>query len=131
MGPPSQPDLYDTVVMANLGYFQLKANPGAWWLQIREGRSHDIYTIAGFVLRCVRGKIVHCVSCYRHTGNGRWEQAEDRLSVAVSSFSGVVHIVRVEKRSGMEDARLLYSDDTAEMEEESQGSVWDTLSRYM
>lgn len=49
LGPPSKPDLYDTVVMANLGYFQLKANPGAWWLQIREGRSHDIYTIAGLV----------------------------------------------------------------------------------
>ena len=47
LGPPSHPNLYDTVVMANLGYFQLKASPGAWQLQIREGRSRDIYTIAG------------------------------------------------------------------------------------
>ena len=50
LGPPSQPDMYDTVVMANLGYFQLKARPGAWWLQTREGRSHNVYTIAGLVL---------------------------------------------------------------------------------
>ena len=49
LGPPSQPDLYDTVVMANLGYFQLKARPGAWLLQIRDGRSRNIYSIAGLV----------------------------------------------------------------------------------
>lgn len=72
------------------------------------------------------------MSCCRHTGNGRWEKAEDRLSVAVSSFSGEVHVVRVEKRSGMEDAHLLYgNEETAETEKESQGSVWDTLSRYV
>lgn len=53
LGPPSQPHFYDTVVMANLGYFQLKASPGAWQLQIREGRSRDIYTIAGLVLRLI------------------------------------------------------------------------------
>ena len=50
LGPPSHPNLYDTVVMANLGYFQLKASPGAWQLQIREGRSRAIYTIAGCVI---------------------------------------------------------------------------------
>ena len=48
LGPPSRPNLYDTVVMANLGYFQLKASPGAWTLRIRDGRSSDIYTIAGY-----------------------------------------------------------------------------------
>lgn len=36
----------DTIVMANLGYFQLKANPGAMILRLREGRSSDIYNIA-------------------------------------------------------------------------------------
>lgn len=36
----------DTIVMANLGYFQLKANPGAWLLKLRHGRSADIYSIA-------------------------------------------------------------------------------------
>lgn len=36
----------DTIVMANLGYFQLKANPGAWLLRLRQGRSADIYSIA-------------------------------------------------------------------------------------
>ena len=40
---------FDTIVMANLGYFQLKAAPGAWMLRLREGRSSEIYTIARYV----------------------------------------------------------------------------------
>ena len=35
----------DTIVMANLGYFQFKASPGAWYLNLRKGRSHTIYQI--------------------------------------------------------------------------------------
>lgn len=46
----------DTIVMANLGYFQLKANPGAWLLKLRHGRSSDIYSIARLVLRCTQGR---------------------------------------------------------------------------
>lgn len=37
--------LADTIVMANLGYFQLKANPGVWNLRIREGRSREFYDL--------------------------------------------------------------------------------------
>jgi len=35
----------DTIVMANLGYFQLKAAPGYWDLKLRSGPSADIYKI--------------------------------------------------------------------------------------
>ena len=49
LGTASQPERFDTIVMANLGYFQLKAAPGAWMLRLREGRSSEIYTIARFV----------------------------------------------------------------------------------
>lgn len=45
LGTSSQPDLFDTIVMANLGYFQLKASPGAWSLRLRQGRSNEIYEI--------------------------------------------------------------------------------------
>ena len=45
LGTDSQPELFDTIVMANLGYFQLKAGPGAWILELREGRSRQIYSI--------------------------------------------------------------------------------------
>uniref|UniRef100_A0A668ADE3 UDP-glucose ceramide glucosyltransferase-like 1 n=1 Tax=Myripristis murdjan TaxID=586833 RepID=A0A668ADE3_9TELE len=45
LGMSQDPLMHDTIVMANLGYFQLKANPGAWILKLRKGRSEDIYQI--------------------------------------------------------------------------------------
>uniref|UniRef100_A0A665U6A7 UDP-glucose glycoprotein glucosyltransferase 1 n=1 Tax=Echeneis naucrates TaxID=173247 RepID=A0A665U6A7_ECHNA len=45
LGTASEPVIVDTIVMANLGYFQLKANPGAWILKLRKGRSDEIYKI--------------------------------------------------------------------------------------
>ncbi|XP_013371662.1 PREDICTED: UDP-glucose:glycoprotein glucosyltransferase 2 isoform X2 [Chinchilla lanigera] len=47
LGTKNKPVVVDTVVMANLGYFQLKANPGAWILKLRQGKSEDIYQIIG------------------------------------------------------------------------------------
>ncbi|VDO12597.1 unnamed protein product [Rodentolepis nana] len=47
LGTAEMLDRYDTIVMANLGYFQLKANPGAWHLNLREGPSREIYNIIG------------------------------------------------------------------------------------
>nr|CDS32366.1 UDP glucose:glycoprotein glucosyltransferase 1 [Hymenolepis microstoma] len=47
LGTAEMLDRYDTIVMANLGYFQLKANPGAWHLNLREGPSREIYKIIG------------------------------------------------------------------------------------
>lgn len=46
LGTERKPVMVDTIVMANLGYFQLKANPGAWVVRLRQGRSADIYEIA-------------------------------------------------------------------------------------
>ncbi len=42
------PAQFDTIVMANLGYFQLKAHPGAWLLRLRKGRSRDIFNVLPF-----------------------------------------------------------------------------------
>ncbi|KAG1695917.1 UDP-glucose:glycoprotein glucosyltransferase 1 [Nymphon striatum] len=46
LGNHLNPYMFDTIVMANLGYFQLKANVGAWTLQLRQGRSTEIYDVA-------------------------------------------------------------------------------------
>lgn len=51
LGTERQPVIVDTIVMANLGYFQLKANPGAWILRLRQGRSAEIYDIVRLVLQ--------------------------------------------------------------------------------
>ncbi|KAI0244032.1 killer toxin resistant protein [Massospora cicadina] len=45
LGTPRNPALVDTVVMANLGYFQLKANPGVFHIGLREGRSAQLYDL--------------------------------------------------------------------------------------
>lgn len=37
----------DTVVMENLGYFQLQAGPGLWELALAKGRASDVYEIIG------------------------------------------------------------------------------------
>lgn len=46
LGTSQYPTLFDTIVMSNLGYFQLKASPGAWNLRLRHGKSADIYFIS-------------------------------------------------------------------------------------
>lgn len=51
LGTEQQPVKVDTIVMANLGYFQLKANPGAWLLRLRQGRSADLFDIVRYMLQ--------------------------------------------------------------------------------
>lgn len=50
MGALNSKDIVDTSVMANLGYFQLKANPGLWELNLKEGRSQEVYKLDTFGL---------------------------------------------------------------------------------
>ncbi|GES84353.1 UDP-glucose:Glyco protein glucosyltransferase-domain-containing protein [Rhizophagus clarus] len=45
LGTKNNPVMVDTIVMANLGYLQLKANPGIWTFSLREGKSSEIFNI--------------------------------------------------------------------------------------
>ena len=45
LGTKNQPVVMDTIVMANLGYLQLKSSPGRWLMRLREGRSAELYDI--------------------------------------------------------------------------------------
>uniref|UniRef100_A0AAY5F5Y9 UDP-glucose ceramide glucosyltransferase-like 1 n=1 Tax=Electrophorus electricus TaxID=8005 RepID=A0AAY5F5Y9_ELEEL len=71
LGTAAEPVIVDTIVMANLGYFQLKANPGAWVLRLRKGRSDDIYKI------------------YSHDGTDSPAEAED-LIVVLNNFKSKI-----------------------------------------
>jgi UDP-glucose:glycoprotein glucosyltransferase len=86
LGTPTHPDLVDTITMANLGYFQLKAQAGVWKLNIRQGRSADIYQFQ----KVVNGKL-----------------AADGALVVVSSFEGVIVYPNVIKKAGMEKEDVL------------------------
>jgi UDP-glucose:glycoprotein glucosyltransferase len=47
LGTQTEPHVVDTIVMSNLGYFQLKAAPRAWTLRLATGRSQELYSVVG------------------------------------------------------------------------------------
>ncbi|XP_046707685.1 UDP-glucose:glycoprotein glucosyltransferase 1 isoform X1 [Silurus meridionalis] len=105
LGTASDPVIVDTIVMANLGYFQLKANPGAWILRLRKGRSDDIYKI------------------YSHDGTDSPTDAED-LIVVLNNFKSKIIKVKVQKKPEMMNEELL-SDGTSE----NDSGFWESLTR--
>ncbi|XP_022654078.1 UDP-glucose:glycoprotein glucosyltransferase 1-like isoform X2 [Varroa jacobsoni] len=101
LGSPANPVMYDTIVMANLGYFQLKANPGTWFLRIRDGRSSELYDVAS-------------------TENT--EKSGDDIAVLVTNFRSKVLKVRVAKRPGKEHEELLVDDDSQD------DGIWNSIT---
>lgn len=72
LGTKSKPHLVDTLVMANLGYWQMKVSPGVWYLQLAPGRSSELYVLSEnsdqnhqkslskrITIDDLRGKVVH------------------------------------------------------------------------
>nr|XP_060625468.1 UDP-glucose:glycoprotein glucosyltransferase 2 isoform X2 [Anolis sagrei ordinatus] len=104
LGTRNNPVHVDTIVMANLGYFQLKANPGAWLLRLREGRSEDIYQI------------------FKHEGTESSEVPEEVI-VVLNSFRSKIIKVQVQKKPDAINEDLL-SDDLREEE------AADLMARY-
>uniref|UniRef100_A0A3P8V2S6 UDP-glucose ceramide glucosyltransferase-like 1 n=1 Tax=Cynoglossus semilaevis TaxID=244447 RepID=A0A3P8V2S6_CYNSE len=101
LGMSRDPLMYDTIVMANLGYFQLKANPGAWILRLRKGRSEDIYQVL-------------------HDGTDSPADAGD-VKVVLNSFHSKIIKVRVQKKADKMNEDLL-SETT-----ENKG-IWDSIA---
>uniref|UniRef100_A0A8B9JKG7 UDP-glucose ceramide glucosyltransferase-like 1 n=1 Tax=Astyanax mexicanus TaxID=7994 RepID=A0A8B9JKG7_ASTMX len=107
LGTAADPVIVDTIVMANLGYFQLKANPGAWILRLRKGRSDDIYKI------------------YSHDGTDSPAEAED-LIVVLNNFKSKIIKVKVQKKPDKMNEELL-SDAT----NENDSGFWQSLTRCL
>jgi len=95
LGTKNAPDFTDTIVMANLGYLQLKAAPGAWFLNLREGRSSEIYDIVG-----------------QENTDSR-EGAKD-VTVLMNSFQSRTLKLKVAKKSDKKNEELLPADDSEE-----------------
>ena len=84
----------DTVVMQNLGYYQLKAKPGLFSLSLAEGRARDLYTI-------------------RDTFNG-----ESQI-VVVKDFANHIRRFTVIKKRGREtESLLITADEERELQEQ-------------
>ncbi|XP_052863855.1 UDP-glucose:glycoprotein glucosyltransferase [Anopheles cruzii] len=108
LGTEDHPIIVDTIVMANLGYFQLKANPGAWILKLRHGKSADIYDITS----ADGPNTVHTAESTR---------------VIISSLRSHVLKLRVTKKPGMAGMDLL-GDDKDGPGGGGGGGIWDSIS---
>ncbi|XP_038051139.1 UDP-glucose:glycoprotein glucosyltransferase 1-like isoform X2 [Patiria miniata] len=106
LGNKQDPVTQDTIVMANLGYFQLKANPGAWLLNLRHGRSADIYQVTG------------------HEGTDSLPGVDDTI-ITMDSFKSKIIKIKVTKKPGKEDESLLAD---SQNDKRVAGGIWDSLS---
>lgn len=104
LGTQKSPAIVDTIVMANLGYFQLKANPGVWELRLREGKSADIYDIG-------------------HAEGPNTIHQKQLTKVVINSLRSHVIKLRVTKKSGKQNADLLGDD-----EDDSKSGIWNSIA---
>ncbi|XP_041587265.1 UDP-glucose:glycoprotein glucosyltransferase 2 [Vulpes lagopus] len=105
LGTKNNPVVVDTIVMANLGYFQLKANPGAWILKLRQGKSEDIYKIVG------------------HEETDSEPDLEDVI-VVINSFKSKILEVQVQKKPDKIKEDILTDKD------EKKKGMWDSIKSF-
>lgn len=104
LGTSEEPHFTDTIIMANLGYFQFKANPGYWDISLMPGRSSKIYNLDSL-----------------GTEGYLPVPGDELTSVALMSFQGVTLYPRLSRNPGMEEADVL--------ESSTLGSARDFLSK--
>ncbi|RMC06821.1 hypothetical protein DUI87_16269 [Hirundo rustica rustica] len=105
LGTKKNPVMVDTIVMANLGYFQLKANPGAWTLRLRKGRSEEIYQV------------------FSHEGTDSVADLTDVI-VVLNNFRSKIIKVQVQKKPDKVNEELLTDGTTGK-----KGSV-ESVARF-
>ena len=90
LGTDENPHLIDTIIMANLGYFQFKTQPGLWKINLKPGRSERIFHIDS----------VGSQGYYPQPG-------DDNNDVALLSFQGKTIFPRLSRKEGYEEADVL------------------------
>lgn len=90
LGTERDPHFADTIIMANVGYFQFKANPGYYNIHLQEGRSSEIFDIIS-------------------VGAQGYEAApgDEGTEVALMDFQGTTLYPRLKRKEGMENADVL------------------------
>ncbi|KAF1816235.1 hypothetical protein P152DRAFT_408965 [Eremomyces bilateralis CBS 781.70] len=92
----------DTIIMANLGYFQFKANPGRYSIGLKKGRSAEIFKIDS----------VGAMGYSSHPG-------DETTEVTLMSFAGLTLFPRLSRQPDM---------DTEDVLEQASSAVEETLS---
>ncbi|KAF7177206.1 hypothetical protein CNMCM7691_005028 [Aspergillus felis] len=105
LGTENNPHFADTIIMANLGYFQFKAQPGLWKINLKPGRSQRIFNLDSV------------------GGHGYSPQPGDENNeVALLSFQGKTLFPRLSRKKGQEMEDVLDIDI-------KQGSAMDYVSK--
>ncbi|KAK6334395.1 hypothetical protein TWF730_003609 [Orbilia blumenaviensis] len=99
LGTPQNPVMQDTIVMSNLGYFQLKSNPGHWQIRLKPGRSSDVFSIQSLGT----------------TGFTAINNAEDDVQdITLMSLNGVTLFPRLKRNKGYNSVNVLAPLDSAD-----------------
>ncbi|XP_057737491.1 UDP-glucose:glycoprotein glucosyltransferase [Arachis stenosperma] len=104
LGTKSTPHLVDTLVMANLGYWQMKVSPGVWYLQLAPGRSSELYIL-------------------KDGGDGNLDKQSSKL-ITINDLRGKVVHMEVVKRKGKESEKLLIPDEGEQ--DKNEGGSWNS-----
>jgi UDP-glucose:glycoprotein glucosyltransferase len=90
LGTEDNPYFADTIVMANLGYFQFKAQPGLWNINLKPGRSERIFNLDSL------GILGYSP-----------QSGDDSNQVALLSFQGRTLFPRLSRKKGQENEDVL------------------------
>ncbi|KAL0488967.1 UDP-glucose:glycoprotein glucosyltransferase [Acrasis kona] len=101
-----------TIVMANLGYFQLKAQPGLFNVVIPQGRHSEIYSLSG----------VSQQSFYQQSLDNK---KSSRAVVHVNDFDAPFLRVDVVRNEGKYNEELLTDSDVSQ--EQAAGGLWNSV----
>ncbi|KAK4124122.1 glycosyltransferase family 24 protein [Parathielavia appendiculata] len=99
----------DTIVMANLGFFQFKANPGIYSIRLKEGRSSDIFTMES-------------------VGAQGWSPVpgDETAEIALMDFQGTTLYPRLRRKPGMEKEDVL---EESQVDTKPGGGAMDFISK--
>ncbi|KAL3477786.1 UDP-glucose:glycoprotein glucosyltransferase-domain-containing protein [Aspergillus californicus] len=90
LGTDDNPYFADTIVMANLGYFQFKAQPGLYTINLKPGRSERIFNLDSL------GRLGYSP-----------QSGDDSNEVALLSFQGKTLFPRLSRKKGQENEDVL------------------------
>jgi UDP-glucose:glycoprotein glucosyltransferase len=99
------PHLSDTIIMANLGYFQFKTNPGFYNIKLKSGRSRGIFSLDS-------------------AGPKGWlpQSGDETTEIALMSFQGATIFPRLSRKPGQETADVLTPEESLASELVGKGT---------
>ena len=101
----TDPHFADTIIMANLGYFQFKANPGFYSINLKSGRSEEVFSLDS-------------------AGSKGWaaQSGDETNDIVLMSFQGTTLFPRLSRKPGQEEADVLAAEESLASELAGKGA---------